>query len=63
MEAFEQHPAKNGLLILGGAYWPTKPGIKSWVLQKAKQSDKNITVVYENDLENYFEQTNSRCAA
>lgn len=57
MEAFEQHPATKGLLILGGSYWATKPGIKLWAEQKAKQSNKHITVLYENELEQYIEQT------
>jgi hypothetical protein len=61
MEAFSQHPAKNGILIFGGQYWYTKPGIKAWAEQKAKQMNKNIIVLYETEVENYFEQTNSRC--
>jgi hypothetical protein len=63
MEAFEQHPAKNGLLVLGGAYWPSKPGIKAWVETKAKKSGKNIQVIYEKQLESWLEQTSFRCAA
>lgn len=63
LEAFEQHPAKNGLLILGGRYWATKPGIKAWAKQRAKRSNKNIVVLYEDELEDYFEQTSIRCAA
>jgi hypothetical protein len=63
MEAFIQHPALNSLLILGGAYWPTKPGIKKWADMRAKQSVKNIQIVYESNLENWFEQTNNRCKA
>jgi hypothetical protein len=63
MEAFMQHPAKNGLLIFGGAYWLTKPGIKAWAETRAKQSGKNIQIIYEQDLETWLEQTNSRCAA
>ena len=61
IEAFCQHPAKNGLLVFGGQYWPTKPGIKAWAEKKAKQLDKHIIVLYENELEEYLEQTNSRC--
>jgi len=60
MEAFDQHPAKNGILIFGGQYWYTKPGIKAWAEQKAKQMNKNIIVLYETEVEDYFEQTNSR---
>lgn len=63
LEAFEQHPANNGLLILGGEYWPTKPGIFTWVKNKAIKSGKNIQVVYEKDLESWLEQTSCRCAA
>lgn len=58
MESFEQHPAKNGLLVLGGAYWATKPGIKAWADTRAKKSDKNIQIIYEHELEAWLEQTN-----
>jgi hypothetical protein len=61
MESFEQHPAKNSILILGGAYWATKPGIKVWAIARAKQSGKNIQVVYENELGDWLEQTDKRC--
>lgn len=63
MEAFMQHPAKNGLLIFGGSYWSTKPGIKAWADSRAKQSGKNIQIIYEQDLEIWLEQTSSRKAA
>jgi hypothetical protein len=63
MEAFLQHPAKNGLLIFGGSYWATKPGIKAWAESRAKQSGKNIQIIYEQDLESWLEQTSSRKAA
>jgi hypothetical protein len=61
MESFEQHPAKNSILILGGAYWATKPGIKVWAIARAKRSGKNIQVVYENELGDWLEQTDKRC--
>lgn len=57
LENFEQHPAKKGLLILGGAFWPTKPGILSWVRKKADKSDKNIQVIFFDEIESWFEQT------
>lgn len=60
LEAFEQHPSKNGLLILGGEYWKTKPGIKNWATNKVQKSSKNITILYEHELGEYFEQTSSR---
>ena len=60
LEAFEQHPSNNGLLILGGEYWKTKPGIKSWACNKVQNSSKNITILYEHELGEYFEQTSSR---
>lgn len=58
MESFEQHPAKKALLILGGAYWPIKPGIKTWAEARAKKSDKYIQVIYEDELGAWLEQTN-----
>ena len=62
LEAFEQHPSKNGLLILGGEYWKTKPGIKKWACDKVQKSSKTITILYEQELGAYFEQTSSRSA-
>lgn len=60
LEAFMQHPAKSGLLILGGKYWLTKPGIKAWADTRAKQSVKNIQIIYEHELEKWLEQTSCR---
>lgn len=60
MEAFEQHPAKRGLLILGGRYWKTKPGILEWAIARAHRSDKYIQIIYEEDLGEWLEQTESR---
>jgi hypothetical protein len=58
METLEYHPAKKALLILGGVYWATKPGIKAWAETRAKKSDKCIQVIYEDELEAWLEQTN-----
>jgi hypothetical protein len=60
LEAFEQHPSRNGLLILGGEYWKTKPGIKEWACTKVQKSSKKITILYEHELGEYFEQTKNR---
>lgn len=63
MESFEQHPAKKALLVLGGAFWPTRPGISEWANQRAKKSEKSIQVCYFEELGEFLEQTKSRCAA
>jgi len=63
MENFEQHPAKKGLLVLGGDFWPTRPGITDWAIQRAKKSSKDIQVCYFNSLGEWFEQAKSGCTA
>lgn len=63
LESFEMHNAKNCLLVLGGRYWPTRPGIKSWVTNKSLSSSKNILAVYEDEVGEFFEQANFRRAA
>jgi hypothetical protein len=60
MENFEQHPAKRGLLVLGGAFWLTRPGITDWFIQKANKSSKHLQVCYFNNLGEWFEQTKNR---
>lgn len=61
MESFEQHPAKQALLVLGGAYWATKPGIKTWAEARAKKSEKVIQVIYDYELGAWLEQASKRC--
>lgn len=61
MESFEQHPAKKALLVLGGAFWPTRPGITDWAIERAKKSKKDIQVCYFEDLGEFLEQTKSGC--
>jgi len=63
LESFQQHPASSGLLILGGSYWPTKPGIMQWAQQKSRSSNKQIRIIYFDKLGEYLEQTNIRSAA
>ena len=64
MEAFEQHPAQNGLLLMWGTFWPTKPGMKAWVEKRADSSEKDITALYMDQFEDWLsEQTETRRAA
>jgi hypothetical protein len=60
MESFEQHPCKNGLLILGGKFWPNKPGVVSWAIRRGLRSNKDIKVIFFSELGEWFEQTSSR---
>lgn len=63
LESFHQHPATSALLILGGLYWPTKPGIMQWAEQKSRLSHKHIKIIYFDSLGEWIEQTSSRCAS
>lgn len=63
LESFLQHPASAGLLILGGSYWPTKPGIMQWAEQKSRLSHKQIKIIYFEHFGDWIEQTSIRCAA
>lgn len=63
LESFQQHPASSGLLILGGSYWPTKPGIMQWAQQKSSLSSKLIRIIYFENFGDWIEQTKIRCAA
>ena len=64
MHSFEAHPASRGLLVLGGAYWKTKPGILAWAENYAESSEMDIEIIFEEDFKEWlFEQTETRCAA
>ena len=61
MFSFEKHPAVHSLLVLGGNYWKTSPGIINWAKNYANSSSKHINIIFEEELEEWlFEQTSKR---
>ena len=63
MHDLESHPAERGLLILGGAHFKKRTSIYDWAKQFAAKSDKQIDVIFLEELEDYLEQTEARQAA
>ena len=57
-----QHPASNGLLVLGGNYWKNKIGIHKFLVNFSNVlTNTKISFIFEEELERYLiEQTNSR---
>ena len=54
MANFEAHPAQTGILVLGGAFWKTRPGIVHWAKQYS--SSKHTIVCFEEELQNILKR-------
>jgi hypothetical protein len=54
MANFEAHPAKSGILVFGGAFWKTRPGIVDWA--KNYSCSKFIAVAFEEELESILKK-------
>lgn len=55
MANFEAHPAKTGILVLGGAFWKTRPGIVHWA--KNYNASKRTIVCFEEQLEEILNES------